>query len=128
MKRKLLKKIIKYWFWWAIAALLDLSLLWFFTEILGIYYLLSATFSFIIAFSAGFYYQKYITFESKSGKHVVEWLYFFIFQIIWLWLNIFLLWLFSWILWFDYMLIAIINKFIIFAWNFSMNYTFNFNH
>jgi putative flippase GtrA len=126
----MLKKFIKYAVGWGIAALIDLTLLWWFTEYLWIYYLLSAVFAFVFSFLFGFYFQKVITFKSKSKskKHILEWTYFLIFQLIWLALNLILLWFLSGILWFDYILVAIFNKIVIFIWNFLMNYFFNFNH
>jgi len=122
----MIKKIVKYSFWWWIAAVIDLFFLWFFTEIIWIYYIISAIFSFIISFFIWFLYQKYITFECKKKKYLTQWFLFLIFQLFWLLINLFLLWLLSDKFWFNYLYVAIVNKIIIFAWNFTMNHIFNF--
>jgi len=122
----MIKKIFKYWIWWWIWAVVDLFFLWFFTEIMWIYYMFSAIFSFIISFFVWFFFQKYITFWCKKRKHLVQWFLFLIFQLIWLVINLILLWIFVDNLGFNYMYVAVFNKIIIFAWNFAMNHHFNF--
>ena len=119
-------KFIRYAIWWWTAAILDLVLLAFFTEICHIYYIYSSVLSFSLAFSFWYFYQKYITFQNFSKKHLQQSFVFLSIQILWLWINIVLLYLLSNKLWFYYFYVAIFNKFIIFIWNYTMNYLYNF--
>ena len=50
-----------------IAAVINLSLLYVFTDIFGIWYLLSATLSFIAAFLFNFTVQRFWVFENKTS-------------------------------------------------------------
>jgi putative flippase GtrA len=54
------------------AAGTNLALLFFFTDILGIYYLISTTLSFIIAYFVSFYLQKYWTFRDNSRDKMAK--------------------------------------------------------
>ncbi|MCH2188362.1 GtrA family protein [Candidatus Gracilibacteria bacterium] len=126
MIKNVAHKMVKYIFGGGMAAMIDLGFLGLFTDYFGIYYLISAILAFVISFFFGFFFQKIITFESKSDKHIVEGTYFLIFQLIGLGINLFLLWLLSGILGFNYLYVAIFNKFVVFVWNFFMNYFFNF--
>lgn len=72
---------IRYGIGGSIAALIDLFFLWFFTDVLHIFYLLSQIFAFIISFAFGFYFQKYLTFRDFSGRHMKQGLAFLAFQL-----------------------------------------------
>ncbi len=124
--KEIINKFIKYAVWWGIAAIVDLSILYILTSIFWIYYLISATISFIVSFFVWFFFQKYITFENYDKKHMSQGFLFLVFQVIWMWINLLLLYIWVSILWFYYLYVAIFNKIIIFIWNFSMNYFFNF--
>lgn len=125
--KKLFKlKIVKYIFWWWIAAIIDLWALYLFVEIFHLYYILWAILAFCISFLFWFYYQKYVTFTNYDKKHLKQWLMFLVFQLLWLGINISLLYILAWKFWFYYMYIAILNKFIVFVWNYEMNNYFNF--
>jgi len=124
----IIKKIIKYSIWWWIAAVVDLSILYILTTFFWIYYLVSASISFIISFFIWFYFQKYITFQNHENKHILQWGIFLLFQTIWIWINLILLYIWVEILWIYYMYVAIFNKIIIFVWNFTMNNLFNFKN
>jgi len=122
----LVKKFIRYTIGWWSAALLDLFFLWFFTDILHIYYIYSAILSFAIVFYFGFIFQKYITFQNKEKNIAKQWIYFLIFQLIWVWINILLLRIWVSVFKFYYLYVAVFNKWVIFIWNFLMNYIFTF--
>lgn len=122
----MIKKILKYWIWGWIWAVTDLFFLWIFTDIAWIYYIYSAILSFCIAFFVWFFFQKYITFWCKKRKHLVQGFLFLIFQLIWLLVNLLLLWILVDKFHYNYMYVAVFNKIIIFAWNFFMNHKFNF--
>jgi len=127
MKLKpIIKKFFKYAIWGWIAALVDLTILYVLTSIFWIYYLVSATISFVISFFVWFFFQKYITFENYEKKHISQGILFLIFQLIWMWINLLLLYIWVSILGFYYLYVAVFNKAIIFIWNFSMNHFFNF--
>ena len=64
------KQIIKYLIAGGTAALVDLALLYFLTDILSIWYLISASLAFIIAFFVSFFLQKFWTFRD-SNKEVI---------------------------------------------------------
>jgi len=119
-------KIIRYSIWWWTAALIDLWFLWLFTDIIWIHYLLSAVWAFVISFSFGYRFQKYITFRNNSKKHLLQWWLFLLFQLIWQWLYMWLLWLWVDQFWIYYMFVAIIAKWIVFIRNYISNYYFNF--
>ena len=131
--KKLIKKILWYKFirysigWW-LAALLDLFLLWFFTDIIWIYYLVSAIISFLISVTFGYIFQKYITFRDASKQHLKQWGLFLVFQLIWQGIYIWALWLGVDVLWFYYMLVAIVWKWIAFIRNYLSNHYFNFKN
>lgn len=57
------KQIIKYLIAGSTAALVDLSLLYFFTSLLGVWYLVSACLAFTLAFFVSFSLQKFWTFR-----------------------------------------------------------------
>lgn len=128
---KFIKKLYSYEFirysigWW-LAAILDLFVLWICTDIFSIYYLLSALIAFIISFTFGYIFQKYITFRDKSKKHLKQGGLFLAFQLIWQWIYMFVLRLWVDVLWFYYMFVAIVWKWIAFIRNYLSNHYFNF--
>jgi dolichol-phosphate mannosyltransferase len=122
----MIKKFLVYGVWWWFAAIIDLSSLWFFTEIVGIFYLRSAVIAFFLSLIFWYLFHKYITFDSAQTKHAGDMWRFCSFQVIGLGINIWLLWIFSSVFGYNYMLVAFFNKIVVFCWNFSMNYYFNF--
>ncbi|MEI8091672.1 MAG: GtrA family protein [bacterium] len=52
--------------------MLDLLMLYFFTDVCHIYYLYSAILAFIISLSFGYFFQKYLTFRDFSNKHLQQ--------------------------------------------------------
>lgn len=127
MIKKIFKiRFIRYAIWWWLAALLDIFLLWFFTNKLWFFYLYSAILSFIVAFSFWYIYQKYITFWNYSKKHLRQSLLFLLFQLLWQALYLLLLWFLVTIFWFYYLYVAFFWKWVVFLWNYFMNHFFNF--
>ena len=124
-----MKDIRKIWYYmigWIIATLIDMSLLYIFTDVLHIHYLISQWLSFTISFIVGFLFQKYITFQNTSNNHIKEWLLFLWFQLIWLGINLWILHLSVERWWLHYMIGALLSKWIVFIRNFLMNKNFNF--
>ncbi len=64
------KLYIKYLISGGIATLIDFSLLYFFTDIVNLYYLISASIAFLVAFMISFYMQKFWTFRDNSRKKI----------------------------------------------------------
>jgi dolichol-phosphate mannosyltransferase len=60
------KEILKYIIAGGTAAMVNFILLYFFTDILGFWYLLSSTLAFIISFFVSFYLQKFWTFGDSQ--------------------------------------------------------------
>jgi putative flippase GtrA len=124
----LLQKRIKYYIiWGTIAAMIDLVVLYIFTDVVGVNYMISQIIAFIISFVVGFWFQKYITFDDQSSKKIVsQGLLFLLFQWIGLVINLLVLYVAVEYWWIYYMIWSIIAKWIVFIWNFVMNYCFNF--
>jgi len=63
-------KILRYIISGGTAAVVDLFLLYAFTDWLGIWYLLSAILAFLVAFMVSFAMQKYWTFKDRSNENI----------------------------------------------------------
>ncbi len=122
----LMKKFIRYsmvgWF----GAAINVFFLRFFTDITGIYYIISAILAFIISVVVGFFLQKKFAFKNTSKKHTKQLFLFFVFQWIGLLIDLFLLWLLVDKWWFYYVYVSVFNKWVIFVRNFVMNHFFTF--
>jgi len=66
------KQIIKYLIVGGTAALVDLVLLYILTDILGIWYLTSASLAFIVAFFVSFFLQKFWTFRDTDKEKMYK--------------------------------------------------------
>ncbi|MDD4900798.1 MAG: glycosyltransferase [Patescibacteria group bacterium] len=66
------KQIIKYLIAGSAAALVDLSFLYFFTDILGIWYLISAGLALVVAFFVSFFLQKFWTFRDGNRELIYK--------------------------------------------------------
>lgn len=62
------KRILKYLIAGSIGAFINLALLYFFTDILKIWYLISASMAFTVSFFASFFLQKFWTFSDNDKK------------------------------------------------------------
>ena len=72
------RNFYNYFFIAAFASLIDLGLLYFLTDVVGIFYLISATFSFVGAQVVNYLVNKKLNFNNPSRK-IVKQLIFFIF-------------------------------------------------
>ncbi|MBP6910868.1 GtrA family protein [Patescibacteria group bacterium] len=84
-------RLIRYAIGGGLAALIDLFFLWFFTDVMHIYYLTSQVFAFVISCVFGFYFQKYLTFRDYSNKQMKQASAFLFFQVIGLGINLIIL-------------------------------------
>lgn len=66
------KRPIKYLIAGGTAAFIDLSLLYFFTDILAIWYLFSACLAFVAAFFVSFFLQKFWTFRDNEKERIYK--------------------------------------------------------
>lgn len=62
------KQIVKYLIAGGTSAFVDLSLLYFFTDVLGVWYLISAGLAFVLAFFISFFLQKFWTFRDGDKE------------------------------------------------------------
>ncbi|MBA3047018.1 glycosyltransferase [Patescibacteria group bacterium] len=70
---------IKYVISGGTAAFVDLALLYALTDIFGVYYLLSASMAFLVAFFISFYLQKFWTFRDNSNKQIYQQMFLYLF-------------------------------------------------
>lgn len=63
-------KLVRYIISGGTAAVVDLSLLYLFTDIFGIWYIISAIIAFMFAFLVSFSLQKYWTFKDHSAENI----------------------------------------------------------
>jgi len=72
------KLVVKYLISGGLAAFVDLALLFIFTDIVGLYYLISATLAFMVAFFVSFFLQKFWTFrDTGSDKRMYRQMFFY---------------------------------------------------
>ncbi|MFC2084971.1 GtrA family protein [Bacteroidota bacterium] len=101
------------------AFLVDITFLYILTEFLHIYYLISATISFIFGSTTNYILSTAWVFQNRTLKS--KWMEFTIFVIIGsigLLLNLFFLWFFTEIFHIYYILSKVIATIIVFFWNF----------
>lgn len=122
----LISKFLRYSIAGWIGAGINVFFLRFFTDVVGIFYILSAIFAFIMSLVIWFFLQKYFTFRNKKKKYIRQLSLFVLFQWIWLIIDVALLRLLVDTFWFYYLYVSIFNKAVIFIRNFVMNHFFTF--
>ncbi len=65
-KKVRIAKILRYLFSGGTAAVTDLTLLYIFTDVFGIWYILSSVLAFLVAFAVSFILQKFFTFQDHA--------------------------------------------------------------
>ncbi len=120
------QQFIKYCAGGGLAFVTDAGLLFIFTEYGHLWYLISATFSFLIAAVVNYSFQYFVTFKDNRGQIKKQFTLFVIIAAVGLAINNSLLYIqVEWFgLW--YMLAKVIAAVIVLIWNFMMNkyYTF----
>lgn len=108
------------------ALIVDVGLLYVFTEFFGIWYLFSATLSFVCSAVYNYTFQKAITFKNKNKNYLKQFLSFVVIALVGLAINNTLLYIeverFK--IW--YVLAKIIAAAIVLVWNFLANKFFTF--
>ncbi len=117
---KILMQLFKFGVVGVLATVLDFLFLYLFTDVFGIYYLLSAAVSFVLSTLFNYVASMRFVFSSKFNKDEKskEVLLFVILSVIGLLLNQFLMWLFVEKITLYYMLSKIVATFFVMAWNF----------
>ena len=117
---KILMQLFKFGVVGVLATVLDFLFLYLFTDVFGIYYLLSAAVSFVLSTLFNYVASMRFVFSSKFNKDEKskEVLLFVILSVIGLLLNQFLMWLFVEKIALYYMLAKIVATFFVMAWNF----------
>lgn len=107
--------------------MVDFSLLYFLTDIAGIWYLWSATLSFVIAAFVNYLFQKLWTFKSKDKKAVKQFAAFLAVQIVGLFINNTVIYVLVDQFNAHYLLAKIAATAIVLIWNFWASKKFVFN-
>ena len=116
----LLMQLFKFGIVGVLATLLDFLFLFLFTDVFGMYYLLSAAVSFVLSTLFNYVASMRFVFSSKFSKDEKskELILFVILSIIGLLLNQFLMWFFVEKIALYYMAAKIVATFFVMAWNF----------
>ena len=113
-------QFFRYTFVGGLAFLLDFGSLYYFTEYLGVYYLLSAATAFILGLVANYLLSIEWVFNNHTlDNRVSEFGIFALIGIVGLGLNEFIIWAFTANLQVYYMFSKIISAVIVLLWNFS---------
>lgn len=115
------KQFLKYCIGGGIAFIIDIGLLYVFTEFFGLWYILSATLSFCVAAIFNYLFQKFVTFKSESKKYFKQFVMFVLIALIGLGINNSILYLLveSFGVW--YILAKALAAIIVLIWNFIAN-------
>ena len=128
MIKKDFKKFIIYCFFGGIAALVYLGLLYVFTSILNIYYILSVILSQPFAILTNFYLNKYYNFRIHTQKTHIQLIKFTIVVLGGIGINVILLYIFVEFFGIFYMLGAFIATFIVAVYSYLFHKHFSFKN
>jgi len=101
-----------------IATLVDLALLFFFTEFLGVWYIFSATISYSFAIVTNYSLNKIYNFKNSSRQIAKQFSLFILVALVGLVLNLTLVFVMVEFLSIWYMFSRIISAFIVVAWSY----------
>jgi putative flippase GtrA len=122
-----IKKFFKYGVGGGLAFIITLSLTYFLTEKIKIYYLISAVFGYLSGFLINFTFQAFITFKTKTELYFRRFLKFCFFQIIGLAFYSLLLAFFTEVLNIYYLYSLILSSGLTYILNFYLAKTFVFS-
>ncbi len=121
-------QLFRYIFVGGFAFIVDYSLLYILTEFIGLYYLLSATISFIAGLLANYLLSiRWIFKDSKYENRTIEFTIFAVIGVIGLLFNALLMWLATDVIHFYYMVSKLFVAAIIMLWNFFCRKLILFN-
>lgn len=116
---ELLKQLIKFGIVGAVSTLLDYGLMVLFTEIFGIYYLLSSTLSYMISLVFNYFASmKYVFRGKEDGNKLKEFVIFTVLCLMGMGINQLILWLIVENLGVDYRISKILATGVVMVWNF----------
>lgn len=112
-------QMFRYVFVGGIAFVVDFFFLWFFSDVCGIYYLISGVFSFIISVLVNYWMStKWVFNQDNIENKVLEFNLFLLISAIGLVFTEILLWLFTDIFGMYYLISKIIAAILVMFWNF----------
>lgn len=122
MKNILLKQFIKYVFVGAVAFIADYFFLWFLTEFIKIYYLVSSAISFIIGLIINYSLSIKWVFDKRKliSQKNIEFIVFSIIGLAGLIINQFLIWFFTEKIRIFYLYSKLIAAVVVIMWNFGV--------
>lgn len=116
---KVFIQFIRYTFVGGFAFIVDFFLLWFFTEICNIHYLVSATLSFIAGLITNYLIStKWVFNKSKVNNKKLEFLFFALIGVVGLIFNNLFIWLLTDYSGMYYLVSKVIVVFLVYLWNF----------
>jgi dolichol-phosphate mannosyltransferase len=127
-KKALIFQFFKFGVVGAIGTVINLIVLYSFTEYLGIYYMISAIAAFVVAATSNFIFNKIWTFREVLAESIIKkYVKFFIVSVIALVVNLLLLYTFTEFLGLYYIISQIIAIIITFLINFAGNKIWTFS-
>lgn len=121
-----LRRFLRYTFSGGTSTLIDLFLLWFLTDVAGLFYLISASVSFIMAISINYQVNHFWGFRETRREFLKGYLLFFSFGIMGLGLTISLMAIFVEYFEINYLVSRILIALFIGFWNYVMNVNITF--
>lgn len=116
--KKLINQILKFGVVGASAFIIDYSILYFLTEYLGVYYLLSSIISFIASLIFNYILSIKWVFDVNKKQTIKDVIIFIVLSAFGLLINTFVMWLSVDVLKIHYMVGKIVATFIVMIWNF----------
>ncbi len=120
-------QFLKYAFGGAVAFVVDMGLLYVLTDIAGLWYLWSATFSFVVAAIVNYLFQRFWTFKSQERRVARQFLIFLSLQIVGLFINNSMMYLTVEYLGIWYLVAKAFAALVVLIWNFWSSKKFAFN-
>lgn len=111
-------KIVEFFLFGIVSSLVDISLLLFFTESLGIWYLLSAAMSYGCGIMVSYSLNKYLTFRDANRNYIKQFTSFAAISLSCFLVNMGMIWLAVELLSLDYLPAKIIATICSFFWNY----------
>lgn len=123
---KWIKTLAKYALVSLSATLIDFILLWFFTDIAGLHYLISGAIAYLASNSYGYSTNRFWTFKARERKFIEGYLFYLSIGLIGLGITLILLNVFVESIGINYLVAKLITALIVWLWNYIMNLRFTF--
>ena len=119
-------QFLKYCVGGGLAFFVDIAGLYIFTEFCGLWYILSATLSFILAAVFNYLFQRFITFKSQDKNYTKQFILFIIIALVGLLINNSILYILVEFFGLWYMFAKAFVASVVLIWNFWANKKFTF--